>query len=286
MSQHGELHLVANVLHVLVLQTGIRIYDFDFRTYFPCQSPERTSPDKKVIARLGAIEDYNDAYATLLGKGIRLLHTPEEHVRCSQLPGWYGLIQEFTPRSQWYADIPTVQQIEKEFRWPIFVKGVRQTSRHQKSLSIIHDAEQYEVVVAEYRADPILRWQPMVVREFMALRNLENTESDRIPSSFEFRTFWWNGQCVGTGRYWWEGRRYDWNTVERQEGISLAEKVARRVAVPFLVVDLAMTSDGGWIVIECNDGQESGYAGVTPLGLWTRIIEIEQGNKQESGSEE
>jgi hypothetical protein len=46
--------------------------------------------------------------------------------------------------------------------------------------------------------------------------------------------------------------------------------------VPFLVVDIAQTETGQWIVIECNDGQESGYAGVSPFGLWQRIVDLEK----------
>jgi len=43
-----------------------------------------------------------------------------------------------------------------------------------------------------------------------------------------------------------------------------------------LVVDVAQSIDGRWIVIECNDGQESGYAGVSPIGLWQNIIALEK----------
>jgi len=45
--------------------------------------------------------------------------------------------------------------------------------------------------------------------------------------------------------------------------------------VPFLVVDVAQTEAGRWVVIECNDGQESGYAGVSPFGLWQKIVDLE-----------
>jgi hypothetical protein len=40
-----------------------------------------------------------------------------------------------------------------------------------------------------------------------------------------------------------------------------------------------MTADGNWIVIECNDGQESGYAGVLPLAMWAKMIAIEGGSE-------
>ena len=47
--------------------------------------------------------------------------------------------------------------------------------------------------------------------------------------------------------------------------------------MPFVVVDLAQRADGHWIVIEINDGQESGYAGVPRLAMWHRIVEMEGG---------
>lgn len=54
-------------------------------------------------------------------------------------------------------------------------------------------------------------------------------------------------------------------------------KAAQRLAVTFLVVDIAQRSNGQWIVIECNDGQESGYAGLSPFSLWKNILAVEQG---------
>ena len=39
---------------------------------------------------------------------------------------------------------------------------------------------------------------------------------------------------------------------------------------------VAQTAEGQWIVIECNDGQESGYAGVSPIALWGKLIELER----------
>jgi hypothetical protein len=283
MNLGNDVMLVEDTLYILQAHTDIPIYDFDFRAYFPCRATPQSLIGGPLIARIGAIDDYNNAYAKLLEKGIRLLHSPEEHSRSSQLSGWYNLIEEFTPRSRLYASIPTVAQVQEDFAWPVFVKGDRQTSQHQKSLSIIRNSEDYQTVAANYQADRILHWQPMVVRELVALRCVEDADPNRIPSSFEFRTFWWKGECVGTGRYWWQGRRYDWNEDERRSGLAVAEQAAKRVNVPFLVIDLAMTDDGRWIVIECNDGQESGYAGVSPLGLWTRIIELERTTTEKIG---
>ena len=51
-------------------------------------------------------------------------------------------------------------------------------------------------------------------------------------------------------------------------------EVARRLRVPFLVIDFAETAEGEWVVIECNDGQDSGYAGVDARAMWRRVIGI------------
>lgn len=107
-------------------------------------------------------------------------------------------------------------------------------------------------------------------------RLVEDADENTIPASFEFRTFWWKGECVGTGRYWLSAQQYDWTQKEKQDALSIAGEAARRVNVPFLVVDVAQRIDGQWIVIECNDGHESGYAGVSPFALWKNIITFEQ----------
>lgn len=277
MDQQQALIQLDHTLWVLSKATGIPIYDFDFRSSFPTRQRGWGNADEvTAVSRTGAFQDYAAEYAASMNAGIRLVNTPEEHLRASQLPGWYPLVEEMTPRSRWYAEIPTVAEIENEFTWPVFIKGVRQTSRHQRKLSIIESAADYQQAREHFQGDPILGWQFLVVREYLPLRLIEDPLADRIPSSFEFRTFWWKGTCVGAGRYWWEGQRYDWTKSEQAAALKLATEAARRVAVPFLVIDLAMTSEGNWTVIECNDAQESGYAGVSPIGVWQKIIDMER----------
>jgi hypothetical protein len=63
---------------------------------------------------------------------------------------------------------------------------------------------------------------------------------------------------------------------EHRDARRVAGEAAARVDVPFLVVDMAQANDGRWLVIECNDAQESGYAGVSPFGLWQHVISAER----------
>jgi hypothetical protein len=43
--------------------------------------------------------------------------------------------------------------------------------------------------------------------------------------------------------------------------------------VPFLVVDFAKAASGEWLIIECNDAQEAGYASIPPQALWRKVLE-------------
>lgn len=209
-----------------------------------------------------------------------MIHSPEQYKLASELTEWYPRIQEFSPRSVWFSEPPSPDVVEELFGWPVFVKGSRQTSRHKAHLSIIHSAEEFERVAELYRHNPILHWQPFVCREYIRLRPVDGDAGDKIPPSFEFRTFWFRGECIGAGPYWAGFSSYNWTRAEEQDAMTLAHEVARRIGAPFLVIDVAQTLEGNWIAIECNDGQESGYAGASPIGLWNNLIgKYKQGGK-------
>lgn len=160
--------------------------------------------------------------------------------------------------------------------WPLFLKGSRQTSRHKASLSIIHNEAEYDAAIAAYATDSMLHWQQVVIRRFETLRKVQADMGPKIPASFEFRSFWWHGRLAGAGPYFTEFASYQWTEAERGSALEVAGEAARRMALPFVVVDLAQKADGQWIVIEINDAQESGYTGVKPLPLWQRMVELEQ----------
>lgn len=272
-----ELLLVDETFWLLKSETGQPAYDFPIEMFLPCRRPWQRPPEIRAIGRIGAFVDYAARYERLLRCGIRLVHDPEEHLRCSELPRWYRLLADLTPRSLWFDEVPNAREVGQMLGWPIFVKGARQTSRHRRSLSIINGPEAFETAMRSYRNDPILRWQRIVCREYVPLRPVEDRWEipDRIPNSFEFRTFWWRGRLAGFGPYWQSGRSYRPTEAERAEAIAVAREAALRIGTAFPVIDIAQAADGRWLVVECNDGQESGYAGVHPLALWQSLLAFE-----------
>lgn len=274
LSRGDDLFLLEDLVWIWTRPIGIPIYDFAFDQFFACRRPYDRPREVETIARTGALDSYEAAYAELLADGVRLVHSSNQYLRATRLPLWYPLLQDLTAKSLWFSGPPDPKQIEAELGWPIFMKGARQTSRHRRKLSIIAGPDDLQRALEDYARDPILGWQDVVCRQLLPLRPVEDPDPERIPSSYEFRTFWWRGELAGCGRYWWQGVEYDLAPDERGPALSIAREAARRVDVPFLVVDIAQRVDGTWVVIECNDGQESGYAGVSPFALWQEVVRL------------
>lgn len=265
-----NLARVEGRLFVISAPVGVDAYDFDFDLHFRCEHPFRLEREEPCVLRVGAIADYAAEFRERLEMSLRLVNTPDEHLRASELEHWYPLIPDLTPRSKVFEALPTVAQVEAAFDWPVFVKGSRQTSRHHAQLSVISNADEYDLLLDRYAKDDILRWQKPVVREFVPLMAVAGNVPCQVRPSLELRSFWWRGDCVGWGRYWYQVPPYDIRDAGR--GLDVAREAASRLCVPFLVVDVAKTADGRWIVIECNDAQESGYAGVVPKAMWERVL--------------
>lgn len=271
---NDDLFVLEERFPILASPVGMPSYDYDFRSHFRCRSL-LAAPDAPVVARIGAIDDYTTRYAELLANGIRLVHDPAEHDRCSLASGWAPLLADLTPET-WVADVlPPVAEVEARFGWPVFIKGDRQTSRHRGELSIARSREDYARIGEAWAGDRILRWQRAAVRRFVPLRKIGD-RPEGIPASFEFRAFCWRGRVVGAAPYW-TSHEYGASAAELATIFALATVVARRVDVRFLVVDIAQAAAGDWIVIECNDAQEASCAGNVPLALWGAILDTEGG---------
>lgn len=258
-------------LNIISKPINAPVYDFDFELFFNCKHPICFADNESCVLRIGAIQNYQKEYEEKLSMSLRPINSPEEHALSSELSKWYPLISEFTPRSIWADEFPSVDEIQDKFGWLVFIKGSRQTSKHNPALAIAFDETQYQNIKRNYHHDPILRWQQIAIREFVELQPVSGAVPGKVKPSLEFRSFWWNGDCVGWGQYWYQLPSYRASDIE--SGLEIARVVAQRIQVPFLVIDIAKTQSGDWLVIECNDAQESGYAGIIPQLLWQRILQ-------------
>ncbi|KQU80444.1 MULTISPECIES: ATP-grasp domain-containing protein [unclassified Rhizobacter] len=266
---------IARVEYKLIVvseDVGVPAYDFDFDLHFACDHPYQIEGEELCVLRVGPLSDYATEFDDKLAMGLRLVNSPAEHVLASELEAWYPVLEGLTPRTKVFDALPTASEVESDFRWPVFMKGSRQTSKHNPDLSIIRSRDHFEAASRLYRSDSILHWQKPVIREFIPLLSVPGQVPGKVQPSVEFRSFWWHGTCVGWGRYWYQVPAYE--CADAAAGLEVARIAATRLAVPFLVVDFAKTAEGHWIVIECNDAQESGYVGIAAQPLWQNVIDL------------
>ncbi len=272
-----DFHNLESTIWIANKVLNVPTYDFQFEPIFKTNRP-RIQNDVIVTGRIGAIDDYENVYNKLLNYGYKLINNPNQHQLASELEFWYPILKEFTPKSKVYETFPSIEEFLEDFKFPIFIKGNRQTAKHNPELSVAKSINDFQRISIAYQNDPILNWQKIVIREFIELKPLKVSAIDKVQISFEFRTFWWKQELVGAGHYWSQYLDYDWTTDQKQEAINLAKNAVQLLDVPFLVIDLALTAENQWIIIECNDAQESGYCGINPLSLWKEIVKIEKQN--------
>lgn len=270
----GELTLVDDRFWVVTRRTGLAVYDFDFASCFAVGHPAYLPPTVSAIARLGAVEDYPAEFATWRARGVTFVNDPGRARLADDLSLWYPLLADLTPRSVVFDELPGPGDLGSAIGYPVFLKGVRQTSRHDASLAVVRSPAEYARVRERWNADPILASQRIAAREHVTLRIVRGAETTTdLPRAFEFRTFWWNGSLVGAGPYWTDAGTYTWTNTERNDALAVAGEAARRLGVAMLCVDVAQCADGRWIIIEVNDGQRSGYAGVPRIAMWRAIVD-------------
>jgi hypothetical protein len=270
----GELTLVEDRLWVVTRRTGLSVYDFDFASIFAVRHPSRLPGPVQAIARLGAVEDYPAVFELWRGRGVTFVNDPESSQLADDLSCWYAQLSDLTPRTFIFDSLPEVSSLNSALGFPMFLKGVRQTSHHDASLAIVRSAAEYEQLRERWANNAILASQRVAAREFVKLRIVRETQRvDELPRAFEFRTFWWHGKLVGEGPYWTDAGAYNWTTAERRDALAVANEAARRLGVALLCVDVAQRQDGQWIVVEVNDGQRSGYAGVSRIAMWRTLVD-------------
>lgn len=256
---------------------NVPTYDFRFDPLFEVSRP-RIEVEVPIIARIGTIIDYFEIFKLFSNQGFHLINNINEHLIASELEHWYPLISELTPKSRVYENFPCLEELRSNFDFPIFIKGNRQTSKHNASLSVAKTEKDYLKIQDVYKKDPILHWQKIVIRQFVHLKPLDYKHDNKVQISYEFRTFWWKNKFVGAGHYWSQYLDYDWSLEEEEKAISIVQKAIDKLNIPFIAIDVALTANNNWIIIECNDAQESGYCGVNPFLLWQNIIAIEKAN--------
>ncbi|MBN1428583.1 MAG: ATP-grasp domain-containing protein [Anaerolineae bacterium] len=222
---------------------------------------------------------YQSIYEAALKKRIRLINTPEEHLRAMEFHRFYPLLGNLTPHSLILTSSDDCVRIQDELGYPVFIKGTIQSRKHD-GWDVCVAANQAEAV---RRVDDLLRRDirsrgRVIVRKLVPLRYIRYV-GNGFPAGREFRVFLLSGEVVEIGYYWDDPDELSCLSQDENEAIcTLALEAVYQLKVPYMTVDIGQLNTGEWIVIEVGDAQFAGLSQISPLRLWSRLKKVEVPN--------
>ena len=211
-----------------------------------------------VVPRYSALPFYNELEADVSILGSKLLNSHIQHKFVANFWPWYEILHDLTPKS-WAQGTPySVLPQDCSF----VVKGATNSRKNYwKDRMFAKSAFDLPRVINSLLDEAELLSQGLIIREYVPLVQYD-IGINGLPFTNEWRFFILNGRVIFGGYYWAnEPEIYPGNLNEiPYNALKLADVVAKRIKdrIPFAVVDVGETTTGEWIVIELNDGQQSG----------------------------
>ncbi len=216
-------------------------------------------------------EEYAALAEAVAALGHRLVVTPRQYAAALYLPRWYPKLREFTARSVWTQTTDAreawAQALEALGPPPWILKDHVKSAKElwaeacfvPPGADLAQFSQQVEQLV-EARGERFERG--LAVRRYLDLKTFGRTDSG--PAFYEFRLFFARGSLVAADSY------YDFDV--DVPDFSAFEPLAARIPSPFFVMDVAALRDGGWVVVETNDGGTSGLPeSLDPRDLFSEL---------------
>jgi hypothetical protein len=218
---------------------------------------------------------YAAIYEVALAKRIRLLNDPDQFRLAMEFDRFYPLIHDLTPESAVVHAADECYRVAARLGYPIFVKGaVLSRKREGWRACVAYNDEELTVIVAAVLSQEHRARGRAILRKLVSLRHVR-TSQEGFPLGREYRVFLCFGRVIAHG-YYWEGDDplRALHPTEMATMLQVAVTAARRLAVPYLVVDVGQLDDGSWVVIEVGDGQFAGHNDISPFSLWQNVLAV------------
>jgi hypothetical protein len=243
------------------------------KKYFPCISSRmEIKHNDLVIPRFSALPFFKELENDVNYIGAKLINSYEQHRYIADLGNWYQDLEKFTPKT-WDSTVYLPEG--KQF----ILKGETNSKKFLWNTHFFARNKQ-EAIAVESRLlqDSMLQYQKIYVREYVPLEKLADGLQG-LPISREYRFFVYKRKILSGGFYWSS------HVEELADQVNVSE-----VPVEFLetvidtiqntelseppnyyVIDVAKTIEGKWIVIELNDGVQSGLSENNPEVLYGNL---------------
>lgn len=223
-----------------------------------------------VIGRYSVVPYYNELEADLKSTGATLINSYEQHCYVADLQNYVVDLEELTPYT-WsrLEDVP-------DNCGPVILKGETNSCKGKWKTHMFASNKKEAIKVFQRLSDDnLVGTQRIYVRKYVPLELLMTGVAGE-PIALEYRFFCCDGKILSSGFYWTNYIEDLGNTVSNDpppEAVECVNLALSRIGdnIKFVVVDVARTQSGNWIVIELNDGQCSGLSGNDPEVLYKNL---------------
>jgi hypothetical protein len=225
------------------------------------------------IGSIPTLAHYRAVYRAARARGIRLLNNPAQHRRALEGDRALAMLGDLTPETIVVTAPDQCTAAAAQLGFPLFVKGVVKSRKEAGWAACVATTlpELRGLVAQTLERDAMTRGR-VLVRRMVPLRYAPGTLGD-FPISREYRVFFYREQVLAFGFYWEEYEdTWRFSASDEQAMLAVAREAARRLQVPFLIVDVAQQESGAWLVIEVGDAQFAGLSRVPPLRLWSGLL--------------
>ena len=230
------------------------------------------------IPRYSALPYYEEQERDMRCVGASMLNTKREHDYCADLLSYAEDLGSLTPKT-WASPSGVSQEEPGAF----VLKGATNSKKFLWS-SHMYAADRKAVIEVYSRLldDTMICQQPIYVRRYVPLHCFQRSLWD-LPITREFRFFVLDGTILSGGYYWAShyeellDRGCDPTLLDPAQVPAdfLQEAISRiKDRVRFFAIDVAEKFEGGWIVIEVNDGQQSGLSMNDPVTLYANLKRV------------
>lgn len=217
--------------------------------------------------------DYEILHEAMAARGDRLAVTPRQLAEASYPPRWIEALEGETPAAVWTAgdDPGEVYELARdELGPPPWIVKDQLTSawpwwHRAGDVPIGADRASFAAVcrgLLDGRGDPL---RGLVVRALVPLATLSSGPEGRDVVD-EHRIFFWKGRPVAHAPH------YDLDSAPCD--VERFSHLGEVVGSPFFAADVARRADGGWTLVELNDGGSSGLPPrMDPWSLYEAMCE-------------
>lgn len=239
--------------------------------YFFCTDRR---PDIKagdfVIGRYSLWPFYADQAKDIKYVNAELINSYNQHLYIADLQNYVVDLEELTPRT--WTQLHNIPETG-----PYVLKGETNSRKADWKHSMYAEDKQAAIRVhSQLSNDSLIGHQKIYIRRYMPLIKYMDGVNG-MPVTKEFRFFVAYGQIL-TGAYYWQNYIDEMTDVPSVDEVpkEFLDEVIKRVGQKsnFYVIDVAQTQSGEWIVIELNEGQQSGLSCNDPDVLYKNLKQV------------